>query len=94
MPQTLEKQPSEELLFDMDFSPHMREDETIIQALSIEDDSDDGDLTFGDAVVSGQVVQFTVAGGTDGELYKITVKIEGSSSPLIEGDGYLYIREL
>jgi len=101
MPDTLDKQPSEDRLYDMDFAPRLATGETLTGAPTmIEETVDQSDgslsttaeLTFGTPTVSGTVAQVRISGGVDGVLYKVTFRDAGTSnSNLVEAEGFLMV---
>ena len=104
MPDTLDKQPSEDRLFDMDFSPRLADLE-LLNAIPtmIEQtvDQDDGslttttDLVFGTPTINGQVAQCRISGGTDGVLYKVTFQDAGTDfANLVEAEGFLLVQDI
>lgn len=88
---TLEKQPSESLLYDMDFVGRLDDGETITAVVSAT--GSPSGLTIGSASYSGTRAQFRISGGTAGVTYKITVVITTSASNTREGEGNLFVRE-
>ena len=38
-------------------------------------------------------VAFTLSGGTDGEDYKVTVRVASTDGMILEGEGFLYVRD-
>ena len=56
--------------------------------------SDPAGLTFGAAVIDGQNIQFTIAGGTDGTPYKITVPYVTAAHPELHAEVYLDVAEI
>lgn len=91
---TLTKQPSEDLLFAIDFTNRFSDRSTaptISSVISIVDDK--SALSYGTPVISGHEVQFTVGGGTDDVTYKITCKIVTDQDPVVEADVYLAVVE-
>ena len=89
---TLEKQPSESLLYDMDFVGRLDDGETITAVSSVTASPAD-ELTIGTASYSGTRAQFRISGGTAGVTYKITVVITTSASNTREGEGNLFVRD-
>lgn len=95
---TLEKQPSEERLFDMYFDNKMRTGEAITSVDSVV--SEPAGIVFSSTSFSGQIVQLLVAGGLPpdrGDLdytkYKITVTVTTDASQVLENEGFLHIKE-
>lgn len=94
----LEKQPSEDRLFDMDFSSILKSDETITSVISVTQENQgnvtgSSDLTLVANSYSGAVVQVNISGGTDLEDYKVTIKISTSVNSVIEGEGMMRVRD-
>lgn len=52
------------------------------------------ELTLGTATIVGPRVEFSIAGGTHEENYKVTARVEDADGNLIEGEGMLYVRDL
>jgi hypothetical protein len=106
MPDTLDKQPSEDRLYDMDFGPRLSVGETLsgapVPTMSEETvDQTDGsltvttDLTIGVPTVSGEIAQVRISGGLDGVLYKVTFRDAGTTSAnLIEAEGFLMVQNI
>lgn len=95
---TLEKQPSEDRLFDMYFDNKMRTGETITSIDSTV--STPAGITFLSQSFSGQVVQLLVSAGDppdrgdlDYNQYKITVTVTTSANQILENEGFLNIKE-
>ena len=81
MPQTLTKQPAEDRLYDMDFSPRLAAAENLTGTPTVSERTIDQttgvktastDLTIGTATVSVQVAQVRISVGLDNVLYEIT----------------------
>ena len=90
----LEKQPSESLLYDMDFTGRLASGVTIVSVTSVDftpDDVVDDDFDIGGAVPSGTRIQFRCSDGTAGTKYKITAVVVDSAGNTLEGEGYLFI---
>jgi hypothetical protein len=104
MPDTLDKQPSEDRLYDMDFSPRLATGETLSGAPTmIEEtvDQTDGsltvstDLTMGTPTISGQVAQVRISGGVDQTLYKVTFTGAATTNAnLVEAEGLLMVANI
>lgn len=103
MPDTLDKQPAESRLFDMDFSPRLAAAESLTGTPTVTEetvDQDTGaltpsvDLTFGTATVSGQIAQVRISGGTDGVLYKVTFVATTDLSNTVEAEGFLLVQDI
>lgn len=84
----IEKQPSETLILAMDFSSWL-DDETLTL---VEVSSSPTGLTIEDEVVSGQTVEMTVSGGTNGQNYRVQVTVTTSEGETLVGDGLLKVR--
>ena len=94
----LTKQPWDELRYDMDFSGQMRDGDDLasvsaVVVTNMGKAAGSSDVTATDEVVSGDIAQVTLSGGTDLENYKITVRAITTDGYKIEGDGMLYVRE-
>jgi len=95
---TLEKQPSEGLLYDMEFLGRLAEGETLTAVTSftavpnIDTAPLDTPLTIGTPAASGTRAQARISAGTSGTKYKITVVVTTSASNTLEGEGYLFVR--
>lgn len=95
----LTKQPSEDRLYEMDFAALLASGETISSVSSITQSARGNvqgstSLSIGTGSASGSNVRFRISGGTDGEDYKITVVVTTSQGNTLEGDGWLYVRDL
>ena len=91
----LEKQPSENRRFYMDFAEKLR-GSTIVSISSfgwagLGRITGASALTPGTATIDGDAVTFTLAGGTSGEVYKVTVVVVDSAGNTLEGDGALFV---
>jgi hypothetical protein len=97
MSNSLTKQPSEDILFDIDFEGRFVDrinagvPTTINSVISITDNL--SALTFGTPAINGYVVQVSIGGGVDGVDYKITIKISTDKDAVIEEDVYLAVVE-
>lgn len=85
----LEKQPSESLLYDMDFVGRMEDDVTLTAVVSVT--GAPTGLTIGSASYSGTRAQFRISGGTAGTKYKLTVVVTTSDGNTLEGEGNLFV---
>ncbi len=98
-PQQLVKQPTETRTFSIDFSALLASGESIKSsgpAPVVTSQFAGGattDLTIGTPAVVGNTVEFTIAGGTDCERYRIECLITTSSGQILEGDGILKVRD-
>lgn len=94
--QTLTKQAYEERIFQFDFSGKMASGSTLSSPVSVVSVSQGNvvgstNITIGSIGVSGQTLQATYIGGTDGETYKITAKAIDSAGQKLELDGLLRV---
>jgi hypothetical protein len=92
------KQPSESRIYKMNFSDLMG-DSPLVSVSSLDSESQENvpgsaNVDLGAASIVGPRVQFNIAGGIDGEDYKITVRVTDGDGNLIEGEGMLYVRDL
>ena len=89
------KQPSESLVIDMPISNRMRTSDTISSVTSVESTrlSGSGTLTITNKTYSGTTVQARYAGGTDGDIYKITSIVVTTGGDTVETDAVLYIKD-
>jgi len=103
MPDTLDKQPQEDRLFDMDFSPRLADAESLTGTPTVTEetvDQDDGslssssDLTFGTATVSAQVAQVRISGGLADILYKVTFLANTDFANIVEAEGFLLVQDI
>ena len=103
MPDTLDKQPAEDRLFDMDFSPRLSALENLTGTPTVTQelvDQNTGalsattDLVIGTATVSGQIAQVRISGGVDGNLYKVTFLSTTDGANTVEADGYLLVQNI
>ena len=103
MPDTLDKQPQEDRLYDMDFSPRLAAAESLTGTPGVTEqtvDQDDGsltttsDLTFGTATVSGQVSQVRISGGLADVLYKVTFLATTDFANTVEAEGFLLVQDI
>lgn len=90
--QSLVKQPGENRLYDMDFSPLLAEGETLSSCTVA---STPVGLTLsGSATVSGSTASQRISGGTSGTRYKLTFTAVTSAGNTVEADGILQVRDL
>lgn len=103
MPDTLDKQPQEDRLFDMDFSPRLSTGESLTGTPTMTQelvDQNDGslsattDLTIGTPTVSGQIAQVRISAGIDGNLYKVTFLATTDFANTVEAEGYLLVQNI
>ncbi len=103
MPDTLDKQPQEDRLFDMDFSPRLASTELLTGTPAVTEqtvDQNDGsltsssDLTFGTATVSAQVAQVRISGGLADVLYKVTFLATTDLANTVEAEGFLLVQDI
>lgn len=91
----LEKQPAETRRYYMDFAEKLR-GRTIASVTSLSIAglgriTGAAAITPGAFTIDGDAVTFTLAGGTSGEVYKVTVLIVDSGGNTLEGDGALFL---
>lgn len=93
----LQKQPGETRRFYMDFAEKLRgatiASVTSVGLAGLGRISGAAALSPGAATIDGDSVTFPLAGGTSGEVYKVTVKIVDSIGSVLEGDGALFVTE-
>ena len=92
----LEKQPDEVITYAMDFSELLDANElSTTEALSSVSSvaATPSGLTLGSGSISGDRVTFSVSGGTDGETYRIAVKVVTSLGNTRIADGILKVKE-
>lgn len=103
MPDTLDKQPQEDRLYDMDFSPRLADLESLTGTPAVSEqtvDQDTGalttttDLTFGTATISGQVAQVRISGGLADILYKVTFLATTDFANTVEAEGFLLVQDI
>ena len=91
--QTLEKQPSESALYDMEFLSRLSPGEQLNGVTSFTaSPSGVGHLTIGTPAYSGSRAQARLSAGTSGVKYKLTVVVTTTLSNTLEGEGYLFVR--
>lgn len=97
-PVTLIKQPAESRLYVMDFSANLAAGETIASVTSFTSDAPTGAATLTISSIAaasdGLGAQARVAGGSDGARYKLTALVTTNMSNILEGEGYLQVRDL
>ena len=86
---TFEKQPSENLDYDFDFSKWVPTGDTISSSVVTADSG----ITLGTKVNSDTNVKQFISGGTDDEQYKITCKITTAGGRTKEVDIRIAVRE-
>ena len=103
MPDLLEKQPAENRLYTMSFSPKMEDGETItgvnsVAQVKVADDGTETATTDLDlatpAASSGQNAQQRIGAGLDGITYKVTFLVTTSLANILEADGLLHVCDL
>jgi hypothetical protein len=91
---TLRKFAAENRLFDFDFSaqPEIAAGDTLTNgAVTQTVVNGAGALVLGAAAVNGKKIQFTIAGGTSGALYRITCQATTAAGRTIVGVGDLMV---
>jgi hypothetical protein len=83
------KQPSEVLDYDIDFTEWMTPGDSIATATA----TSDAGITLGATTIIGYVVKQWVSGGTDGNSYKVTVKVTTNGGRVKEADFRVRVRE-
>ena len=100
MSSTLEKQPNEDRLYDMEFSKLLGTGEAISSVNSVSQLIYDKatksyiattDLSLGAPSFSGSLAQVRISGGVDKKYYKITFLAGTDQSNILEGDGILAV---
>ena len=103
MPQTLTKQPAEDRLYDMDFSPRLAAAENLTGTPTVSERTIDQttgvktistDLTIGAASISAQVAQVRISVGIDGVLYEVTFVAATDLGNTVEAEGLLLVRDI
>lgn len=91
--QTIKKQPDETLNISIDFSAVLGTGETVTGTPTATSTSG---LTVSNVAIGSdsESVDMTIAGGTDGNSYIITVSFTSSASEVIEGEILVIVREL
>ena len=100
MAETLNKQPWEDRLYDMDFSPRLATGENLTGTPTVTEQTVDQqtgvktastDLTIGTATVSLQTAQVRISAGLSGVLYEITFRASTTLSNSVEAEGLLLV---
>lgn len=88
---SLIKQPSDDRIYTMDFAALLASSETINGVTSVTAEptgiSIDGVATFG-----GTMAQQRISGGTSGITYKVTFIVTTTEGNILEGEGFLVVR--
>lgn len=87
----LNKQPSESVLYDIDFAPLLKSGDDINTVTSVT--TAQGGLVIGSPAKSGQKVQVRISSGTDGTLYKLTAIIVSVAGNTRETDVLLRVED-
>ena len=87
----LEKQPTESLLYDMDFLGRMVTGTTISSIVSFT--ASPSGLSVSPATFGDTRVQVRIGQGTSGVKYKLTAIVTDSAGNTLEGEGYLFVRD-
>lgn len=85
------KQPVEQDDVEFDFSAYLERRNDLIQSVDVVSEEGLSVLSF---VHSDGVVQARVAGGTDGEQYKVSATITTTGGRVKQGDLIIRVREL
>lgn len=90
---TLEKQPSESLVYSMNFTSRLDATATVATIVSVVETPVTVPplILVGGAVISGKKVNQRISGGKDGSSYIITVVITDSDGNTKEGEGRLNV---
>lgn len=85
------KQPSEILDYDVDFGQWFagRSDSPVSHETTVETG-----ITLVSSILSGEVVRVVLAGGANGQTYKVTVRMTTSNGLVKEADFAVRIREV
>lgn len=92
------KQESEQVNCTFDFSAQLGDGETIaglvgaVTAVAQGDVSGSADVTLSGEIYDDTKAQVIASGGTDGERYLITCKVQGTRQPVLELEAYLPVR--
>ena len=98
----LYKQPAEDTLYDIVMSGVMRDGDTISSFVNNEITQENmgivtgsGDLTLGVPAedATAEIAQVRISGGTDGEHYKLTCKVNTVGGDIRERDVMLYVQD-
>jgi len=92
---TLIKQPSESILYDMDMTGvgRLSSGDTIASITSVT--ADIAGLTISNTSHnSAALVQFRAAGGTDGTTYKVAAIVTTNNGDTLEGEGRILVMDL
>lgn len=90
------KQPDEIEDYDTSFSEYLRDGETLASCTAdavCVSDGTDTDLTVVGSSVSGSIARVRLSGGTDNELYKVTLSAVTSAGRTPESEFTVRIRE-
>lgn len=86
-----QKQPADQLDYDLDFSDWLTEDDTINGADAVS--SVPEELAIESVSVSGQTVKVWVSGGVDGSTYKITTTVTTALGRIKELDFKIRVKD-
>lgn len=87
-----QKQPADQLDYDLDFSDWLTDDDTITGAVATS--SVPAELTVQSLQVIGQLVKIWIAGGVSGATYKITATITTSQARIKELEFKIRVRDM
>lgn len=90
---SLTKQPSENRLYLMDFSPNLATNETIASVSSVVA-SPVGLTLVGPPTFNGAGAYQQISGGTSGITYKVTFLVLTTLGNTLEGEGNLVVRNI
>ena len=88
-----QKQPGDQLDYDIDFSDWFPDDDSITGVTAESDVPDDLTIVSASVASSGLTVKIWVAGGVNGETYKITATVSTAGGRIKELEFKIRVRE-
>lgn len=87
-----QKQPADQLDYDLDFSEWLADGDTITGVTAVSDVP--AELVILSALVADQTVKIWVSGGLDGSTYKVTATVSTSQGRIKELDFKIRVRDI
>lgn len=92
---TTQKQPADQLDYDVDFEKWIPEDDTVTSAIAVASTIDDDatPLVVDSVQLSGTIVKVWLSGGTDGQSYTVTVTASTAGGRIKEEEFKIRVRD-
>lgn len=89
----IQKQPADQLDYDIDYSRWLPDGDTITTVTTTVEPGEEDHLEVVSASISGTTVKVWLAGGQDGWTYKVTVVIATTGGRIKEADFKVRVRD-